>query len=75
MTTARCSWSSIDTALRLKVCAKKARSQTRARTHACTGPEVLPDMRDARREQVERLARQRRDATRDRHESGEVAVA
>ena len=75
MTTARYSWLSIDAALRLKVRAQKARSQTPARTHACTGPEVLPEMRDAHREQVERLARQQREASRDRHESREVAVA
>jgi hypothetical protein len=75
MTTARRSWLSIDAALRLKVCSKKARSQTPARTYACTGPEVLPDMREAHREQVEKLARQQRDASRDRNESREVAVA
>jgi hypothetical protein len=43
--------------------------------HTCTGPEVLPEMRDVHREQVERLARQQREASRDRHESREVAVA
>ena len=75
MTTARCSWLSIDAALRPKVCAKKARSQTPAPTHVCTGPEVLPEMRDAHREQVEALARQQRNASRDRHESREFAVA
>ncbi len=61
------------------MCAKKARSQTPARTYVCTGPEILPEMRDAHREQVEGLARQQRnrasDASRDRHESREVAVA
>ncbi len=75
MTTARCSWLSIDAAHRLKVCAKKARLQMPAHTYACTGPEILPEMRDAHREQVERLARQQRSATRDRHESRELAVA
>ena len=48
---------------------------TRAHTFACTGPEVLPEMRDAHREQVERLDRQQRNASRDRHESRELAVA
>ena len=70
-----CSWLRFDAALRPKVCAKKARSRTRARTYACTGPEVLPEMRDAHREQLERLARQQRNASRDRHESRDVAVA
>jgi hypothetical protein len=32
-------------------------------------------MRDAHREQLERLARQQRNASRDRHESRELAVA
>jgi hypothetical protein len=43
--------------------------------YACTGPEVLPEMRDAHREQLERLARQQRNASRDRNESRELAVA
>ena len=43
--------------------------------YACTGPEVLPEMRDAHREQLEKLARQQRNAGRDRHESRELAVA
>ena len=52
-------------------------SHTRGRTctYACTGPEVLPEMRDAQREQLEALARQQRNASRDRHESRELAVA
>ncbi len=43
--------------------------------YACTGPEVLPEMRDAQREQLEKLARQQRTASRDRHESRGLAVA
>ena len=43
--------------------------------YTCTGPEVLPEMRDAQREQLEKLARQQRNASRDRHESRELAVA
>jgi hypothetical protein len=36
---------------------------------------MLPEMRDAHREQLEALARQQRNAGRDRHESRELAVA
>ncbi len=43
--------------------------------YTCTGPEVLPEMRDAHRKQLERLAWQQRNASRDRHESRELAVA
>jgi hypothetical protein len=50
-------------------------SLARAHRYACTGPEVLPEMRDAHREQLEKLARQQRNASRDRHESRELAVA
>ena len=75
--TAACSWLSFDAALGLKVCAKKllVRARAHARMYACTGPEVLPEMRDAHREQLERLARQQRNASRDRNESRELAVA
>ena len=55
--------------------AKDSRSHTRVRTYACAGPEVLPEMRDAHREHIEQLARQQRNASRDRHASREVAVA
>ena len=52
-----------------------ARSRTRARTNACTGPEMVPEMPVAQREQLEGLARQQRNANRDRHESRKLAVA
>ena len=52
-----------------------ARSRSRARTNACTGPEALPEMAVAQREQLEGLARQQRNAGRDRHESRKLAVA
>ncbi len=50
-------------------------AHTRAHTHACAGPEVLPEMRDAHREQVERLTRLQRNESRGLHDAREVAVA